>query len=50
VEVKQVPSTDYAPDADCEKLVEKHKSVLKAGLYKLNAVTTLSLKSPGFNP
>lgn len=30
VEVKQLPSADFAPDADCQKLVEKHKSVLKS--------------------
>lgn len=30
VEVKQLPSSDYAPEPACEALMEKHKSVLKA--------------------
>ena len=30
VEVKQLPSTDFAPEPSCEALVEKHKQVLKA--------------------
>lgn len=30
VEVKQLPSTDFAPEPECEKLVERHKQVLKA--------------------
>ena len=27
---RQLPSADFAPDVDCEKLVEKHRSVLKS--------------------